>query len=77
MLWTYLLDGRQTSYEVNQSADGVHFELKRRHDNGREEVETFQHLSELDGRIRQLRDELDAAGWSLAGTGPRRGRTSG
>jgi hypothetical protein len=76
MLWTYLLNGRQTSYEVNQSADGVHFELKRRHDDGREEVETFEHLNELDGRIRQLRDELNAAGWSLAGAGPPRLRPS-
>ena len=76
MLWTYHLDGRQTSYEVNQSTDGVHFELTRHHDDAREVVETFDDLSQLDARIRQLRDELDAAGWCLAGAGPPSPRTS-
>ena len=76
MLWTYHRDGRQTSYEVNQAADGLHFELTRRHDDGREELETIQTFAELDERIRKLRDELDAAGWCLAGSNPVRGRVA-
>ena len=74
MLWTYHRDGRQTSYEVNQSVDGVHFELKRRHDDGREELETFQSFAALDKRIQGLRDELAATGWCLAGSNPIRSR---
>jgi hypothetical protein len=76
MLWTYHRDGSQTSYEVNQSADGKHFELTRHHDDGREVVETFEELDQLNARIRQLRDELDAKGWSLAGSGAPHARSS-
>jgi hypothetical protein len=67
MLWTYHRQGLRTSYEVNQSADGACFELKRRHDDGREECETFNTLTDLDRRIADLRDELVGAGWMLAG----------
>jgi hypothetical protein len=69
MLWTYQLEGRRTSYEVCQSLDGSGYELKRRHEDGREEFETFATLEQLNQRIVSLERELLADGWCLAGSG--------
>lgn len=68
MLWTYQLEGRRTSYEVCQSPDGSGFELKRRHDDGREEIETFATLEQLNQQIVKIERQLLADGWSLAGS---------
>jgi hypothetical protein len=67
MLWTYKRDGRQTSYEVCQALDGPGFELKRHHDDGREELETFATLEQLHRRIVKIQGDLTIDGWSLAG----------
>jgi hypothetical protein len=67
VLWTYQRGGRQTSYEVCQALDGPGFELKRRHDDGREELETFATLEQLHRRIVAIQGELMTDGWSLAG----------
>jgi hypothetical protein len=69
MLWTYNRAGRQTSYEVCQTADGSGYELKRRYEDGREELERFNTLEELNQRIQTIEQELLTDGWSLAGTG--------
>jgi hypothetical protein len=68
MLWTYNREGRQTSYEVCQAADGSGFELKRRHEDGREEFERFTTIEQLTQRIHKLEEELVTGGWSLAGS---------
>jgi hypothetical protein len=69
MLWTYNRAGRQTSYEVCQTADGAGYELKRRYEDGREESERFNTLEQLNQRIHKIEQELLTDGWSLAGTG--------
>jgi hypothetical protein len=69
MLWTYNRAGRQTSYEVCQAADGSGYELKRRHEDGREEFERFNTLEQLNLRIQSIEQELLTDGWSLAGAG--------
>jgi hypothetical protein len=71
MLWTYKRAGRQTSYEVCQSADGAGYEVKRRHEDGREEFVRLQTLDQLNFHIQSIELELIRDGWSLAGT-PRR-----
>ncbi len=68
MLWTYQRAGRQTSYEVCQSADGGGYELKRRHEDGREECERFHNLDQLNHRIHKIEVELLSGGWLLAGS---------
>ena len=71
MLWTYQRAGRQTSYEVCQAADGSGYELKRKHENGREEFERFSTIEQLNQRIQKIEQELLKDGWSLAGSTPR------
>ncbi len=71
MLWTYQRAGRQTSYEVCQSADGSGYELKRKHENGQEEFERFSTIEQLNQRIQKIEQELLSDGWSLAGATPR------
>jgi hypothetical protein len=71
MLWTYQRAGRQTSYEVCQSADGSGYELKRKHENGREEFERFSTIEQLNQRIQKIEMELLTDGWSLAGAASR------
>jgi hypothetical protein len=68
MLWTFNRAGRQTSYEVCQTADGSGYELKRRHEDGRDEIERFHMLEQLNQRIQKIEHELLSDGWSLAGT---------
>ena len=67
MLWTYNRAGRQTSYEVCQTADGSGYEVKRRYEDGREELERFHTLEQLNQRIQTIEQELLSGGWSLAG----------
>jgi hypothetical protein len=67
MLWTYHLDGRQTSYEVCQSDHGSGFELRWCHEDGREECETFASMDQLNGRILAIEKRLLGEGWCLAG----------
>jgi len=69
MLWTYNRAGRQTSYEVCQSADGSGYEVKRRHEDGREELVRIHTLDQLNRHIQTIEIELLRDGWSLAGTG--------
>ena len=71
MLWTYRRAGRETRYEVCQSADGSGYELKRKHENGREEFERFSTIEQLNQRIRKIEEELLTDGWNLAGGTPR------
>ena len=68
MLWIYKRDGRQTSYEVCQCADGPGYELKRRYEDGREELETFATLEQLNQRIVKIQRELATDGWKITGS---------
>lgn len=67
MLWTYNRGKRRTSYEVCQSSDGAGYELKRRHEDGREECERFHSLDQLNQRISKIETELLSGGWILVG----------
>ena len=71
MLWTSNRAGRQTSYEVCQALDGSGYEVKRRHEDGREEFVRLHTLEQLNHHIQKIELELIRDGWSLAGT-PRR-----
>ena len=71
MLFTYNKKGRQTSYEVCQSADGSGYELKRKFEDGRVEFERFNTIEQLNQRIAKIEKELLVDGWSLAGTARR------
>ena len=67
MLWTFRRRDDQTSYEVCRAGDGSGFELKRRHDDGREDSETFLTLEQLNQRRFTLEQQLLNDGWSLVG----------
>jgi len=68
MLYTYERDGKQAGVEVCAAITGSGFELRRRDADGREIVETFQSVEELNRRRLKVEGDLLADGWSLAGT---------
>ena len=71
MLWTYDRDGERTTYDVCQSADGRGFELRHRDREGREVVEKFDSIEQLNRRLAAIDDALQRDGWQLAGSARR------
>ncbi len=71
MLWTYDRNGERATYDVCQSPDGSGFELRHRDGEGREVVERFSSIEQLNRRLAMLDDAMQRDGWQLAGTSRR------
>jgi len=71
MLWTYDRNGERTTYDVCQSPDGTGFELRHKDADGREVVERFSTIEQLNRRLAMLDDSMQRDGWQLAGTSRR------
>jgi hypothetical protein len=67
MLWTFYRHGRELHYEIRLPVDGPGYELVIKRPDKTEVTEQFDNMMSLNRRVRDLRQELLAEGWYVAG----------
>jgi hypothetical protein len=70
MVWSFHRDGKQLTYEIRSTAEGL-FEILIHEPDATDRIERFHSAAAVDERARQLQKQLVDDGWWLA-SDPRR-----